>query len=98
MSEKKPISIYLSPSSSLILSQYVEASGYGSVSRTVEEIILAFDDIHATVIMYNQSIKEQGEDDPKILPAIQSYATKASMRKIRHTLTRLKRSWGRENQ
>jgi len=46
MSDKekhRPISIYLSPRAAIVLKQYSMGSGYGSVSRTVEEIILAFD-------------------------------------------------------
>ena len=43
-SEKRTaISIYLTPRASAILREYSMGSGYGSLSRTVEEIILAFD-------------------------------------------------------
>ena len=52
MSDKKkrsPISIYLTPRASIILKQYSMGSGYGSVSRTVEEIILAFDHTYKTI-------------------------------------------------
>ena len=50
MSEEKrtPISIYLTPRAAMILKQYNMGSGYGSKSRTVEEIILAFDSINET--------------------------------------------------
>jgi len=43
-SEKRTaISIYLTPKASVTLREYSVGSGYGSLSRTVEEIILAFD-------------------------------------------------------
>ena len=46
-SEKRtPISVYLTPRAAMILRDYNEGSGYGSVSRTVEEIILAFDSVY----------------------------------------------------
>jgi len=49
-SEKRtPISIYLTPRASAILREYSMGSGYGSLSRTVEEIILAFDFTYDTV-------------------------------------------------
>lgn len=47
--KRTPISIYLTPRASLILRQYSMGSGYGSVSRTVEEIILAFDFTYDTI-------------------------------------------------
>lgn len=50
MSEKRtPVSIYLSPRATMILRQYSMGSGYGSLSRTVEEIILAFDSTYNTI-------------------------------------------------
>jgi len=50
MSEKRtPISIYLTPRASIILNEYSVGSGYGSLSRTVEEIILAFDFTYNTI-------------------------------------------------
>jgi hypothetical protein len=49
-SEKRtPISVYLTPRAAVILRDYNEGSGYGSLSRTVEEIILAFDTTYKTV-------------------------------------------------
>ena len=41
--KRTPISVYLTPRAAMVLKEYSEGSGYGSVSRTVEEIILAFD-------------------------------------------------------
>jgi hypothetical protein len=49
-SEKRtPISIYLTPRAAMILRDYNEGSGYGSLSRTVEEMILAFDTTYKNV-------------------------------------------------
>lgn len=47
--KRTPISIYLTPRASAILREYSVGSGYGSLSRTVEEIILAFDFTYNTV-------------------------------------------------
>ncbi len=41
--KRTPISIYLTPKAAMVLREYSIGSGYGSLSRTVEEIILAFD-------------------------------------------------------
>ena len=38
-----PVSVYLSPKALEIVEIYANNSGYGSVSRTIEEIILAYD-------------------------------------------------------
>lgn len=49
-SEKRtPISIYLTPKAAMVLRSYNMGSGYGSLSRTVEEMILAFDSVYKTV-------------------------------------------------
>jgi len=40
----------------MILSDYNRGSGYGSVSRTVEEIILAFDSIYRTLTTFKQQL------------------------------------------
>ena len=67
MSDKEkrtPISIYLTPRASIILRQYSMGSGYGSVSRTVEEIILAFDFTYNTIkeaLGYITSKESKGE-------------------------------------
>lgn len=53
---KEAISVYLSPHAEKVLNKYVEESKY-SVSRTVEEIILAFHDLDVT-------IKDTSEDVP----------------------------------
>jgi len=47
--KRTPISIYLTPRASAILREYNMGSGYGSLSRTVEEIILAFDFTYNTI-------------------------------------------------
>lgn len=49
-SEKRtPISVYLTPKAAMILREYNMGSGYGSLSRTVEEIVLAFDSTYKNV-------------------------------------------------
>ena len=47
--KRKPISVYLTPKAAMILREYNTGSGYGSLSRTVEEIILAFDSTYKLV-------------------------------------------------
>jgi len=55
MSEKRtPVSIYLSPRATMILASYSRGSGYGSLSRTVEEIILAFDGVYKNIRTFGQ--------------------------------------------
>lgn len=44
------ISVYLSPRAKQVLDQYHANSNFGSVSRTVEEIILAYDKIYTTLL------------------------------------------------
>jgi hypothetical protein len=44
------ISVYLSPRANEVLKRYVEYSGFGSVSRTVEELILAYDKMYNTFL------------------------------------------------
>lgn len=51
---RKPISVYLTPKAATILREYNRGSGYGSVSRTVEEIILAFDAVYKNMQTINQ--------------------------------------------
>ena len=50
-SEEKrvPYSVYLTPKAASILNGYAKGSGYVSISRTVEEIILSFDSIYKSV-------------------------------------------------
>jgi len=65
MSDKEkrtPISIYLTPRASIILKQYSMGSGYGSVSRTVEEIILAFDFTYNTIKEALKFLTSQAKD------------------------------------
>jgi hypothetical protein len=54
--KRTPISVYLTPRAATILRDYNMGSGYGSVSRTVEEIILAFDAVYKNI----QTIKQAG--------------------------------------
>jgi len=42
-------SVYLTPKAASILNGYAKGSGYVSVSRTVEEIVLCFDSIYKSV-------------------------------------------------
>lgn len=44
-----PCSVYLTPRADAILRGYVRGSGYSSASRTVEELIFAFDFIYKSV-------------------------------------------------
>ncbi len=53
MSERsgsKAISVYLSPRAKKILDNYLAASDFGSTSRTVEEIILAYDSMYNGIL------------------------------------------------
>ena len=66
MSEKRtPISIYLSPRAAMILKNYSRGSGYGSLSRTVEEIILAFDGVYQNMKTFGQLNKMVPSDPSK---------------------------------
>jgi hypothetical protein len=44
-----PYSVYLTPKADAILKGYVKGSGYLSASRTVEEMVLAFDFIYKSI-------------------------------------------------
>ena len=52
--QRKPFSVYLTPRAAMILRDYNRGSGYGSLSRTVEEIILAFDAVYKNMQTFNQ--------------------------------------------
>jgi len=66
MSEKRtPVSIYLSPRASVILRNYSRGSGYGSISRTVEEIILAFDGVYKNMSQIHKLITIAPSDPKK---------------------------------
>jgi hypothetical protein len=47
--KRVPYSVYLTPKADATLRGYVKGSGYLSASRTVEEMILAFDFIYKSV-------------------------------------------------
>jgi hypothetical protein len=49
-SKTTPVSIYLSPRAMAVLKKYADNSGFGSMSRTVEELILSYDKIYTTLI------------------------------------------------
>jgi len=62
-SEKRtPISVYLTPKAAMVLREYNEGSCYGSLSRTVEEIILAFDTTYKTVKDTFRNLTSQFKD------------------------------------
>jgi len=67
-SEEKrvPYSVYLTPKADTILRCYVRGSGYLSASRTVEEMILAFDFIYKSVAelgrIMNTPLDQQKQD------------------------------------
>jgi len=52
--KRTPISVYLTPKAAMILQEYNRGSLYGSLSRTVEEIILAFDAVYKNMQTFNQ--------------------------------------------
>ena len=56
-SATKPISVYLSPKASNILTAYVNNSGYGSTSRTVEEMILSYNASYNAMLSWLLSLK-----------------------------------------
>ena len=62
--KRTPISIYLTPRAAMILRAYNTGSGYGSKSRTVEEIIFAFDAIKETGKKYNDIFRTFPSDLP----------------------------------
>jgi hypothetical protein len=66
---RKAISVYLTPRASMILRDYNKGSGYGSISRTVEEIILAFDNTYKvlkeTVRLLNDYAKSRNKLTPE---------------------------------
>jgi hypothetical protein len=66
MSEEKrsPVSIYLTPRAAMILREYNIGSAYGSLSRTVEEIILAFDMVYENIKSFKQ-ISQIAPTDPQ---------------------------------
>ena len=55
--KRKPVSIYLTPKAAMVLREYNMGSGYGSASRTVEEIILAFDVVYKNMLAFMQFMK-----------------------------------------
>jgi len=61
-----PYSVYLTPKADAILRGYIKGSEYLSASRTVEEIILAFDFIYKSVAelgkLLNIPLDQQPQD------------------------------------
>ena len=92
MSEEKrtPLSIYLTPRAAMVLRDYSEGSGYGSSSRTVEEIILAFDTVYKNMKTFKQIVK-MIPSDPSKQPeqAIALISAKSLLQSISNTISRL---------
>ena len=92
MSEEKrtPLSIYLTPRAAIVLRDYSEGSGYGSLSRTVEEIILAFDAVYKNMKTFKQIVKVI-PSDPSKQPeqALALISTKSLLPSIGNTISRL---------
>ncbi len=93
MSEEKrtPISIYLTPRAATILRAYNTGSGYGSKSRTVEEIILAFDAISETTKNFNNMFGTLSSDGPNKKQNAPMMLT-AFLQSISNALSRLNKS------
>ena len=92
ISEEKrtPLSIYLTPRAAMVLRYYSEGSGYGSLSRTVEEIILAFDVVYKNMNTIKQiekviasDLDKQPEQSLALIPA------KSVLQSIGNTISRL---------
>ena len=94
-SEKRtPISVYLTPKAAMILREYNEGSGYGSLSRTVEEIILAFDITYKSIKDLNNTLDtyvkkgQLSQEDVRLLYLLMLSSTNS----ISNTLSRLQPS------
>lgn len=62
-----PVTAYLSPRAYFVLKRFNEASLYGSMSRTVEEIILTFVDIYQAIKQIDRIRQNTGSDpDPQV--------------------------------
>ena len=92
MSEEKrtPLSIYLTPRAAMVLRDYSEGSGYGSLSRTVEEIILAFDAVYKNMKTFKQIVKVIPSDPNKQTEqALALISAKSLLHSINNTISRL---------
>jgi len=96
-SEKRtPISIYLTPKASMVLREYSIGSGYGSLSRTVEEIILAFDSVYKTV--KNTRLPDGGGKPLTVADKAMFFMVLAAfLQSIENSVSRLQPSTGAEN-
>ena len=87
--KRKPISVYLTPRAAMVLRDYNEGSGYGSLSRTVEEIILAFDSVYK-VVKQNYGIpkidRQSLTDEDKIMFFMSLFS---SLQNIENSISRL---------
>ena len=93
MSEEKrtPISIYLTPRAAMILRQYNTGSGYGSKSRTVEEIILAFDAINENMKIIAGALTKASSDQ-NISPDAVVFTLTTLLTSTLNSLSRLNKS------
>jgi len=60
--KRTAISIYLTPRAYVILRAYNQGSCYGSISRTVEEMILAFESVYQNMQSFQQLIQSVPKD------------------------------------
>lgn len=89
--KRSAISIYLTPRVAMLLRDYKTGSGYGSISRTVEEIILAFDGVYETMQSLNKIVKlappnPQNQKDQAVLSLVSIIA---SLQSINNIISRL---------
>ena len=92
MSEEKrtPLSIYLTPRAAMVLSNYSEGSGYGSLSRTVEEIILSFDAVYKNMNTIKQIEKVIPSDlNNQQDQSLALISAKSVLQSISNTISRL---------
>lgn len=96
MSEKRtPVSIYLTPRAAMILRDYNQGSGYGSISRTVEEIILAFDAVYKDMKSLQAQMNQMVPPNPRKQQeqaAIALISIIAMLKSISNTISRLQRA------
>jgi hypothetical protein len=91
-SEEKriPYSVYLTPKADAVLKGYVKGSGYLSASRTVEEMILAFDFIYKSVAELGKSLNVPLDQQPQEQQARTLWALFTLFSSIQNATERLK--------
>ena len=93
--KRVPYSVYLTPKADIILKGYIKGSGYLSGSRTVEEMILAFDFIYKSVAELGKSLNmplDQQSQDQQVRTLWALFTLFSS---IQNAIERLK--WADEN-